>query len=168
MVRRRAPDEIVEADRCGRRGPASRSCRPAWRAASGIGTLLCRSLDLLSVLEPAPPARRPQRAAAQIVVMAPSNGARFGLMVDDLGEIAEVLTERPHAAASHGRRNQRHVRATPALAPNGDDDGDLIVMLRADLLHEQLWLALTLGAAPAGAAAGRPARPAPSKRAAVA
>jgi len=51
-------------------------------------------LDLLDVLEPQPKGRLAARVPAQIVVMAPSNGVRFGLMVDDLGEIAEVLTER--------------------------------------------------------------------------
>jgi hypothetical protein len=57
--------------------------------------------------------------------------------------------------------------ADAALAPDRDDDGDLIVMLRADLLHQSLS-SLTLGATPAGAAAARTARPAPSKRVAAA
>jgi chemotaxis signal transduction protein len=122
-------------------------------------------LDLLNVLEPGTNGAGAARAAAQIVVMAPSSGARFGLMVDDLGEIAEVLTERlmplPPMAANQG------MFADAALAPDRDDDGDLIVMLRADLLHQSLS-SLTLGAVPAGAASPRPARPAPSKRAAAA
>jgi chemotaxis signal transduction protein len=98
-------------------------------------------LDLLSVLEPAADSSKAlgaqvARAAAQIVVMAPSNGVRFGLLVDDLGEIAEVLTERlmplPAMAAN------QDMFADQALAPNGDDDGDLIVLLRADRLYENL------------------------------
>jgi chemotaxis signal transduction protein len=95
-------------------------------------------LDLLRVLEPPVKGADSQdaRAAAQIVVMAPSNGMRFGLMVDDLGEIAEVLTERlmplPPMAAD------QDVFADQALAPNGDEEGGLIVMLRADRLHESL------------------------------
>jgi hypothetical protein len=68
--------------------------------------------------------------------MARSNGVRFGLMVDDLGEIAEVLTERltplPPIVA------HQRMFADSALAPNGDDDGKLIVMLRADRLCEGL------------------------------
>jgi chemotaxis signal transduction protein len=98
-------------------------------------------LDLLRVLEsPANDVKdlgsQDARVAAQIVVMATSNGVRFGLMVDDLGEIAEVLTERlmplPPMAAD------QDTFADQALAPNGDDDGELIVMLRADRLHESL------------------------------
>jgi chemotaxis signal transduction protein len=98
-------------------------------------------IDLLSVIEPraknAPIERAAAaRAPAQIVVMAPANGARFGLMVDDLGEIAEVLAERltplPPLVA------HQHMFADQALAPNGDDDGALIVMMRADRLRECL------------------------------
>jgi chemotaxis signal transduction protein len=91
--------------------------------------------DLLDVFEPSDgtPA---ERAARQIVIMKSSSGARFGLLVDGLGEITEVLEDRltflPHMVASQG------MFADVALAPNGPDDGDLIVVLRADRLHENL------------------------------
>jgi len=91
-------------------------------------------LDLLNVLEPA--AKEAARALTQIVVMVPSNGAHFGLMVDDLGEIAEVLTERLTplpAMVAH-----QHMFADAALAANSEDDGELIVMLRADGLYDNL------------------------------
>jgi hypothetical protein len=78
--------------------------------------------------------------------MKSSSGARFGLLVDGLGEITEVLEDRltflPHMVASQG------MFADVALAPSGPDDGDLIVVLRADRLHENL-------SAPDGRAAAR-------------
>jgi len=92
--------------------------------------------DLLSVFEPAGGGGPTVRAPAQVVVMTSSDGARFGLMVDGLGDITEVLEDRltflPHMVASEG------MFADVAIAPNGPDDGDLIVVLRADRLHENL------------------------------
>ena len=98
-------------------------------------------LDLLRVLEP--PANSSKaadawvaRSTGQIVVMTPSSGVRFGVLVDDLGEIVEVLASRltplPAMVAN------RHVFADSALAPNNADEGDLVVVLRADLLYESL------------------------------
>jgi len=76
------------------------------------------------------------RAPAQVVIMTASSGARFGVMVDGLGEITEVLEDRltflPNMVASDG------MFADVAIAPNGTDDSDLIVVLRADRLHENL------------------------------
>jgi chemotaxis signal transduction protein len=103
--------------------------------------------DLLNVFEPCEgtPA---ERTPGQVVIMKSSSGARFGLLVDGLGEITEVLEDRltflPHMVASQG------MFADLALAPNGPDDGDLIVVLRADRLHENL-------SAPNGRAAAREA-----------
>jgi chemotaxis signal transduction protein len=92
--------------------------------------------DLLSVLEPVDGGGPAARAPAQVVIMRSSSGARFGLMVDGLGEITEVLEDRltflPNMVASDG------MFADVAIAPNGTDDGDLIVVLRADRLHENL------------------------------
>ncbi len=72
----------------------------------------------------------------QIVVMTPSSGARFGVLVDDLGEIVEVLANRltplPAMVAN------RHMFADSALAPNNAEEGDLVVVLRADLLYDSL------------------------------
>jgi chemotaxis signal transduction protein len=137
-------------------------------------------LDLLRVLEP--PAKGDQgfsvqdfgvqdlgsqvaRVAAQIVVMATSDGTRFGLMVDDLGEIAEVLTERLMPLPPMGA--DQDMFADQALAPNGDDDGGLIVMLRADRLHESLST-LIARSAERGAPSSRPGMATGSKRVAAA
>jgi chemotaxis signal transduction protein len=119
-------------------------------------------VDLLRVLEPGAKGAQAARAAAQVVVMAPSNGVRFGLLVDDLGEIAEVLTERltplPPLVA------HQHMIADSALAPNGDDDGELIVMLRADRLRDNL---ADTAARAAAATTARAANPMAPKRAAA-
>jgi hypothetical protein len=57
-------------------------------------------------------------------------------MVDGLGEVTEILEDRltflPRLVASED------MFADVALAPSGPDDGDLIVVLRADRLHENL------------------------------
>ena len=72
----------------------------------------------------------------QIVVMTASGGVRFGVLVDDLGEIVEVLANRltplPAMVAN------RHMFADAAFAANSADEGDLVVVLRADLLYESL------------------------------
>jgi chemotaxis signal transduction protein len=92
--------------------------------------------DLLSVFQPADGGAPVARAPAQVVIMTASSGARFGVMVDGLGEITEVLEDRltflPNMVASDG------MFADVAIAPNGTDDSDLIVVLRADRLHENL------------------------------
>jgi chemotaxis signal transduction protein len=93
-------------------------------------------LDLVGVLDPAAKAERDARAPAQIVVMTPMNEERFGLMVDDLGEIAEVVTERLTplpALVAH-----QATVADAALAPGDGEDGELIVVLRADRLCQHL------------------------------
>jgi hypothetical protein len=68
--------------------------------------------------------------------MTASSSMRFGVLVDDLGESVEVLANRltplPAMVAN------RHVFADAALAPNSADEGDLVVVLRADLLYESL------------------------------
>jgi chemotaxis signal transduction protein len=92
-------------------------------------------IDILSLLEPTEgaPVARP---IAQVVIMSTSSGERFGLLVDGLGEITEILEDRltflPILVASDG------MLADVALAANGPDDDNLIVVLRADLLHEYL------------------------------
>ncbi len=111
-----------------------------------IGCLMYRGsplpvLDLLRLLEE--PAHSSlaadapaERESGQIMVMTASSGVRFGVLVDDLGEIVEVLANRltplPAMVAN------RHMFADTALAPNGADEGDLVVVLRADLLYESL------------------------------
>jgi chemotaxis signal transduction protein len=99
-------------------------------------------LDLLRVL--APPgagtagtgAASRERGAAQIVVMTASSGARFGLLVDDLGESAEVLAHRltalPPMVAG------QDMFADCALAAGSAEDSELVVVLQADRLHDNL------------------------------
>ena len=92
--------------------------------------------DLLSVFDPSPDGAPVERAHTQVVIMTASSGARIGLLVDGLGDITEVLEDRltflPHMVAS------QDMFADVALAPNGPDDDDLIIVLRADRLHENL------------------------------
>jgi chemotaxis signal transduction protein len=99
-------------------------------------------LDLLRVLVPpgagmAGTAAAPrERGAAQIVVMTASSGARFGLLVDDLGESAEVLAHRltalPPMVAG------QDMFADCALAAGSAEDSELVVVLQADRLHDNL------------------------------
>jgi chemotaxis signal transduction protein len=124
-----------------------------------VGCLMYRGaplpvLDLAKVLEPAAHFAgagdaQAARGPGQIMVMTPSEDVRFGLLVDDLGEIVEVLVDRlaplPAMVAS------RHMFADSALASNGTDEGDLVVVLRADRLHDSLS-ALTGGPAARSAA----------------
>lgn len=106
-------------------------------------------LDLSSFLDPHSGSSRDPAAGCQLVVMSPSSGERFGLMVDDLGEIAEVLIDRitplPPMVA------HQCLFADTAFAPDKNDDGELIILLRADRLCEHL-------------ADIRPAAPAPAAR----
>jgi chemotaxis signal transduction protein len=92
--------------------------------------------DILSLLQPGAERAHAARALAQVVIMSTASGARFGLLVDGLGEITEILEDRltflPILVASDG------TLADVALAANGPDDDNLIVVLRADLLHEYL------------------------------
>jgi chemotaxis signal transduction protein len=105
--------------------------------------------DLLRVFEPADGGAAAERAPAQIIVMTASGGARFGLLVDGLGEMTEVLEDRltflPPLVAS------QDMFADTAIAPNGVEDDDLIAVLRADRLHENLSAPLC-GVAAASAA----------------
>jgi chemotaxis signal transduction protein len=99
-------------------------------------------LDLLRVLAPpgasmAGTAAAPrERGAAQIVVMMASSGARFGLLVDDLGESAEVLAHRltalPPMVAG------QDMFADCALAAGSAEDSELVVVLQADRMHDNL------------------------------
>jgi chemotaxis signal transduction protein len=98
-------------------------------------------LDLQRALAPPVAATRAagaplERGAAQIAVMTASGGARFGLLVDDLGDIVEVLATRltplPPMVAG------QHMFADCALAASSAEEGDLVVVLQADRLHDNL------------------------------
>ena len=97
-------------------------------------------LDLFQLLEPpvksSSAADAPAERTGQIVVMTASSGVHFGVLVDDLGEIVEVLANR--LTPMPAMLANRHMFADAALAPNSADEGDLVVVLRADLLYESL------------------------------
>jgi chemotaxis signal transduction protein len=141
-------DEIVEAI-------AVAGVVPLPFMPSGMtGVLMYRGspmsvFDLLRVFEPGDGGAPAERAPAQIIVMTASGGARFGLLVDGLGEITEVLEDRltflPPLVAS------QDMFADAAIAPNGAEDDDLIAVLRADRLLENLSAPLC-GVAAASAA----------------
>ena len=59
------------------------------------------------------------------------------LVVDALGEIAEVFEDRLNHAARDGLR-QTHMFADAALALNDVDDNDFIIVLNADRLYASL------------------------------
>ncbi|HEY2229297.1 MAG TPA: chemotaxis protein CheW [Xanthobacteraceae bacterium] len=103
--------------------------------------------DLLRIFEPDDGGAGVERTPAQVIVMRASAGARFGLLVDGLGEITEVLEDRltflPSLVVS------QDMFADAAIAPKGADDGDLIAVLRADRLHENLSAPLGVLAASA-------------------
>lgn len=99
--------------------------------------------DLATLLERSADERTSGRTSRQIVVVKSASGSHFGLMVDSLGEVAEVLTERltplPEMVA------KRHPYADSAIACKDPTDSDLIVMLRANQLHEYLSVGSAAG-----------------------
>jgi len=70
------------------------------------------------------------------VIMKKPDGTCFGLLVDDLGEITEVLTERLAQLPAMVADQQSFADAV--IAPNDTDEGTLIVVLRAERLHANL------------------------------
>jgi len=89
--------------------------------------------DLAEVLEGR---ARTDRASIQLAVMVTSNGTHFGLMVDALGEIAEVFEHRLTMLPELVSR--AHTFADAALALNDVNDNDFIVVLNADRLFTNL------------------------------
>jgi chemotaxis signal transduction protein len=91
--------------------------------------------DLMRVLEDAQ-ATAQDRAASQVVVMESSHGGRFGLLVDGLGEIVEVMEDRirylPSMVATE------HAFADAALTAEGVSGEELVVVLRANQLYANL------------------------------
>jgi len=77
-----------------------------------------------------------REASNQIVIMKKPDGTCFGLLVDDLGEITEVLTERLAQLPAMVADQQSFADAV--IAPNDTDEGTLIVVLRAERLHANL------------------------------
>jgi chemotaxis signal transduction protein len=77
-----------------------------------------------------------KRPSGQIVVMIPTDDTRFGLLVDDLGEIVEVLASRlaPLPPIMIGQE----VFADTVLARDEHDDSRLLVVLSAERLYGNL------------------------------
>jgi chemotaxis signal transduction protein len=72
----------------------------------------------------------------QIVIMRKPDGTCFGLLVDDLGEITEVLADR--LAPLPAMVADQQAFADSVIAPNDTDEGTLMVVLRAERLHANL------------------------------
>jgi chemotaxis signal transduction protein len=102
--------------------------------------------DLMRVLEDTAIAAD-ERTAAQVVVMESSSGSRFGLMVDGLGEIVEVVEDRVRFLPSMVAAEDTFADA--ALTPDGVSDDELVVVLRADQLYANL-----AASAPTGSVSG--------------
>jgi chemotaxis signal transduction protein len=114
-------------------------------------------LDLRSFLELPAENVGSEPGRHQIVVMTLPNQARFGLLVDDLGEIVEVLTAR--LAPLPAMVADQDMFADCAISPDDGDDRDVVVVLRADRLHANLSPPAAQAAAPAAAPGRAPAEP---------
>jgi chemotaxis signal transduction protein len=77
-----------------------------------------------------------KRPSGQIVVMTLPNDTRFGLLVDDLGEIVEVLASR--LAPLPPMMTRQEAFADTVIAHDESDDGSLLVVLSAERFYESL------------------------------
>ena len=93
-------------------------------------------LDLAKIVERPGAIATGERASGQIIVMTLPNENRFGLLVDDLGEIVEVLADRLAPLPPMMMRQEEF--ADTAIAYDGADDSSLLVVLRAERLYENL------------------------------
>lgn len=100
-------------------------------------------VDLARIVARTGVAATSERLPGQIVVMTLPNEMRFGLLVDDLGEIIEVLASR--LTPLPAMMVQQKAFADTAIAYGGSDDSSLLILLSAERLCENL-------AMPAGAA----------------
>jgi chemotaxis signal transduction protein len=110
-------------------------------------------LDLRRLLGGAANVSEARETSNQIVIMKKPDGTCFGLLVDDLGEITEVLTDR--LAQLPAMVADQQAFADSVIAPNDTDEGNLIVVLRAERLHANLTHS--------GAGATAPMTPAPQR-----
>jgi chemotaxis signal transduction protein len=85
-----------------------------------------------------------KRSSGQIVVMARKDGTRFGLLVDDLGEIVEVLASRMTPLPSFMAGQEAF--ADTVIARDDADDSPLLVVLSAERLYGNLLLPGTTSA----------------------
>ena len=93
-------------------------------------------LDLATIVEQPGRTATGERPPGQIVVMTLPNDTRFGLLVDDLGEIVEVLAGR--LAPLPPMMVQQEAFADTAMTYDDTDDSSLLVVLRAERLYENL------------------------------
>lgn len=90
-------------------------------------------LDIANDLEPKAERASIKRATRQIVVMTSASGTCFGLLVDGLGEIVEVLTDRLTDLPSLVASQSSFADAT--IAVENGDNGGLLTVLRAERLY---------------------------------
>jgi chemotaxis signal transduction protein len=102
-------------------------------------------LDLAKIVERSGLAKANEGPSGQIVVMTLPNETQFGLLVDDLGDIIEVLISRLSPLPTMMARQQAF--ADTAIASGGTDDSNLLIVLSAERLCENLSI-------PAGASDG--------------
>jgi len=93
-------------------------------------------LDLAKMVGQPGTAAAGQRSSGQIVVMTLPDDTRFGLLVDDLGEIVEVLTGR--LAPLPQMMTGQEAFADTVVAYGDTDDSGLLVVLRAERLYRSL------------------------------
>jgi chemotaxis signal transduction protein len=93
-------------------------------------------LDLRRLLGGAAAVSEGRETSNQIVIMKKPDGTCFGLLVDDLGEITEVLADR--LAPLPAMVADQQAFADSVIAPNDTDEGTLIVVLSAERLHANL------------------------------
>jgi purine-binding chemotaxis protein CheW len=93
-------------------------------------------LDLRRLLGGAAGVAEGRETSNQIVIMRKPDATCFGLLVDDLGEITEVLADR--LAPLPAMVADQQAFADSVIAPNDADEGTLIVVLRAERLHANL------------------------------
>ena len=109
-------------------------------------------LDVGGDLDPKAKRLSIKQAARQIIVMTSAGGARFGLLVDGLGEIVEVLTGRladlPPMVAN------KNPFGDATIAVENGDNGGLLMILRAERLYGSISIAADLAIEPAVRALG--------------
>jgi chemotaxis signal transduction protein len=115
---------------------------PLPRMPAGMVGCVMYHGSTLSVLDLAKAVGQPgetttgNRPSGQIVVMTLPDDTRFGLLVDDLGEIVEVLTNR--LAPLPQMMTRQEAFADTVIAYGDADDSGLLVVLSAERLYGSL------------------------------
>jgi chemotaxis signal transduction protein len=107
-------------------------------------------VDLAQIVGEPSTYERGRRPSSQVVVMRLTDDTRFGVLVDDLGEIVEVLASRLKPLPPIMARQEAF--AEQVVACGGSDDEALLVVLSAARLHD--GLAAASGRAPSSDRAG--------------